>query len=109
MSLYLNPIGRSTYGIGICARCSRKFYLDQLDEDPNAPGLLVCSADKDQLDPYRLPARVSENTALEYTRPDSSLTGVEAAFTLDGPIRVTESGEIRDTEDTRVRILSEST
>jgi hypothetical protein len=57
MPLYLDTRGRSTLGIGLCARCSRKFSLDDLHSDPNFPGLMVCVADLDDFDPYRLPAR----------------------------------------------------
>ena len=30
MSLYLDPTGQTTFGIGICARCSKKFFLAEL-------------------------------------------------------------------------------
>lgn len=77
MSIYLDPTGRTTFGIGICARCSKKFFLDQLYSDPNAPGLMVCKDDLDDFDPYRLPARQAENITLPFTRPDAPLTGTE--------------------------------
>ena len=57
MSKYLDPTGQPTFGIGICARCSQKFFLADLFPDPNDPGLRVCKADRDQFDPYRLPPR----------------------------------------------------
>ena len=53
MSIYLDPTGQPTYGIGICARCSLKFFLADLVPDPNDPGLMVCKADRDEFDPYR--------------------------------------------------------
>ena len=34
-----------TYGLGICARCSRKFKLAELHPDPNYPALMVCDED----------------------------------------------------------------
>lgn len=74
MPLFLNTRGRSTLGIGICGRCSRKMSLDDLGPDPNAPGLMVCAADRDQLDPYRLPARQTEDIGLPFRRPDTPLT-----------------------------------
>lgn len=74
MSEFLDPTGRPTYGIGICGRCSRKFYLDELFDDPNTPGLKVCRDDMDEFDPYRLPARMTERIALPFTRPDVPLT-----------------------------------
>ena len=73
MPVYLNTRGRTTLGIGICGRCSRKFSLDDLYSDPNAPGLIVCDADRDEYDPYRLPARQTENIVLKFTRPDTPI------------------------------------
>ncbi len=75
MSVFLDTRGRSSLAIGICGRCSRKFPIGELHSDPNYPGLLVCRADQDQFDPYRLPARQPENIALRYARPDTPLTG----------------------------------
>lgn len=73
MPTFLNTRGRSTLAIGICARCSRKFPLDDLQPDPNFPGLRVCRADLDQYDPYRLPPRQSEDISLRFPRPDVPL------------------------------------
>ena len=64
MGVYLNTLGRATLGIGICGRCSRKFSLDDLWSDPNSPGLRVCAVDRDEFDPYRLPARQPETCAI---------------------------------------------
>jgi len=49
-------------------------FLDQLFPDPNAPGLMVCKDDLDVLDPYRLPARQTEQINLPFVRPDLDLT-----------------------------------
>lgn len=73
MPLYLDTRGRSTLGIGLCARCSRKMSLDDLHSDPNFPGLMVCVADLDEFDPYRLPARQTEDITLRFVRPDESI------------------------------------
>jgi hypothetical protein len=73
VSVYLDTRGKSTLAIGICGRCSRKFSLDDLAPDPNYPGLLVCRDDRDDFDPYRLPARQTENIALRFARPDTPL------------------------------------
>jgi hypothetical protein len=73
--VFLDTRGRSTLGIGICGRCSRKMSLDELQPDPNYPGLRVCKEDLDQYDPYRLPARQPEVIALQYPRPDTPLDG----------------------------------
>ena len=74
MPRFLNTRGNPTLGIGICGRCSQKFPLAALKPDPNAPGLMVCDADRDQLDPYRLPARQVEDITLPFVRPDEPLT-----------------------------------
>lgn len=73
MPLYLNTQGKRTLGIGLCDRCRRKFPIDELLPDPNSPGLRVCEADRDQLDPYRLPARQPERVTLRFVRPDLPL------------------------------------
>jgi len=85
MPLYLDTRGRSTLGIGICARCSRKMSLDDLHSDPNFPGLMVCDKDLDQFDPYRLPARQSEDITLRFVRPDVSIaTDPSGVISEDG-------------------------
>lgn len=71
MGIWLDPSGKSTYGIGICGRCSRKMSLDDLQPDPNIPGLMVCEKDRDEFDPYRLPARQTEDIRLPFVRPDT--------------------------------------
>jgi hypothetical protein len=76
MSIFLDPTGQPTYGIGLCARCSRKFLLADLYDDPNEPGLKVCIDDLDEFDPYRLPARTPEDINLPFCRPDVPLDGV---------------------------------
>lgn len=73
MPLYLDTRGRSTLAIGICGRCSRKFPMDELLPDPNYPGLLCCAVDRDDYDPYRLPARQPEKIALRFARPDTPI------------------------------------
>lgn len=73
MPLFLDTRGRGTLGIGICARCSQKFSLEELMPDPNAPGLRVCRDDLDELDPWRLPAPPPDRITLRYPRPDSQL------------------------------------
>ena len=75
MAVFLDTTGNSTLAIGICGRCSRKFPLDELMSDPNFPGLRVCRADLDEFDPYRLPARQTENITVRFPRPDVPLDG----------------------------------
>lgn len=73
MPAFLNTTGKPTLAIGICDRCRRKFPIGDLSSDPNSPGLMVCAADRDQFDPYRLPARQTEDITLRFVRPDEPL------------------------------------
>ena len=73
MSIYIDPTGEPTYGIGLCARCSRKFPLAQLQPDTNYPALMVCSEDIDDYDPYRLAPRQPDQIVLPFVRPDLPL------------------------------------
>ncbi len=107
MAVWLDPTGRSTYGIGICARCSRKFSIEDLYSDPNTPGLKVCIDDRDDYDPYRLEARQTEDVTLPFYRPEEFLTsgdpdadglfGVRAS--QGGNLRVTAGGDLRVIEN----------
>lgn len=95
MPLYIDPRGKTTYGIGICSRCSRKMSLDDLFTDPNS-FLKVCRDDLDLLDPWRLPPRQLEKMALRFARPDVPLNNTDLVFYLtteDGFHLITEDGE----------------
>jgi hypothetical protein len=73
MPRFLDTSGNATLGIGLCARCSRKFPLGELMDDPNSPGLKVCRDDRDQYDPYRLAPAAPDKITLPFTRPDVPL------------------------------------
>jgi hypothetical protein len=70
---FIDPSGQPTFGIGLCARCSRKFPIAELRPDPNYPNLMVCKDDLDDLDPYRLAPRAADNIVLPFVRPDEPL------------------------------------
>lgn len=120
MSIWLDPTGNTTYGIGICQRCSRKFFLHDLHPDPNTPGLMVCEDDLDDYDPYRLAPRKADRIDLPFYRPDEPLTaggpdpnvnflgGVRASLgspqqnlrvTVDGRLRVLEADDVDGNEE----------
>ena len=88
MSVYLDTRGNSVLSVAICDRCSRKFPYVDLMPDPNFPGMRVCKDDLDQFDPWRLPARQTENIALRFPRPDTSI----ATGPVGGNQILTESG-----------------
>jgi len=73
MPVYLDTRGNSVLSVAICDRCSRKFAYTELMPDPNFPGMRVCKDDLDNYDPWRLPARQTENIALRFPRPDVSV------------------------------------
>ena len=75
MSYYLDTTGNASLAVAICGRCGLKFPIGDLESDPNSPGLRVCRDDRDDYDPYRLPARETEDITLRYPRPDIPLTG----------------------------------
>ena len=93
--LYLDTTGQPTLGIGICGRCSRKFPLAELSSDPNFPGLMVCAADKDDYDPYRLAPRAPDQIVLPFNRPDTSVNTHPAGLIQEAgnEFIITEDGE----------------
>jgi hypothetical protein len=84
MSRFLPPKTTGSMGIAVCDRCGTKVYLDALKPDGNSPGLRVCgdAGCWDTKDPWRLPARKTENIALPYPRPDSDVSIALADVTV---------------------------
>ena len=73
MPVYLDTRSNSVLSVAVCDRCNRKFPYVDLMPDPNFPGMRVCKDDVDNFDPWRLPARQTENIALRFPRPDASI------------------------------------
>ncbi len=74
MPRYLDTRGNATLAIAICDRCKRKRPYDALVSDLNTPGLRVCKETcNDLYDPWRLPARKTEDITLDHPRPDEPL------------------------------------
>jgi hypothetical protein len=88
MPVYIDTRGNSVLSVAICDRCSRKFAYTELMPDPNFPGMRVCKDDLDNFDPWRLPARQTENIALRFPRPDVSV----ATGPIGGNQVLTENG-----------------
>jgi hypothetical protein len=95
MSRFLDVTGESTYGIALCARCSRKFKLAELSSDPNSPGLMVCAEDLDDYDPYRLAPRKEDQIVLPFTRPDTPVNTRPAGLIQEAgnEFFITEDGD----------------
>jgi hypothetical protein len=62
--------------------------LLELMPDRNLPGLMVCKADNDEFDPYRLPARQTEQINLPFVRPD---TPIDLAPPVQGAVTAFET------------------
>ena len=88
MPVYLDTRGNSVLSIAVCDRCNRKFGYTELMPDPNFSGMRVCKDDLDKFDPWRLPARQTENIALRFPRPDVSV----ATAPVGGNQIMTENG-----------------
>lgn len=75
MPVFLDTRGLTSVAIAICDRCQMKVPFVSLVSDSNFPGLRVCAdrGCKDELDPYRLPARKTERINLRFPRPDVSV------------------------------------
>ena len=100
MPAFLNTLGNSTLGIGICDRCKFKRPLGMLGPDGNLPGLRVCqdkSGCKDDFDPWRFPALQDDRINLPFVRPDESIA-VAAPPTVYDPFRLTDGDEYRTTD-----------
>jgi len=94
MSRFTDVRGEPTFGVALCARCSRKFKLAELRPDPNFPALMVCRDDQDEYDPYRLAPRGEDRVVLPFVRPDEPIgTNPSGVITEDGDsFLLTEDG-----------------
>lgn len=84
MPIWLDTRGNSVLSVAVCDRCNRKFAYVDLQPDPNFPGMRVCKDDLDNFDPWRLPARQTENIALRFPRPDVSVALQPNLLTTQG-------------------------
>jgi hypothetical protein len=75
MPKFLDTSHNTVVSIAICDRCRMKRAYVDLVPDPNSPGLRVCKSGgcMDEFDPYRLPARQTEDISLQHPRPDVPL------------------------------------
>lgn len=72
MSLYLPVKAKGTVAICVCPRCQKKMYYSDLKQDPNNKNW-YCEGCVDIYDPWRLPARRTEEIGLQHPRPDVKL------------------------------------
>ena len=85
MPIFLDTTGMASLAIAVCDRCKMKRALVNLMPDSNFPGLRVCNEGcRDNLDPYRLPARKTERINLRFPRPDVSVAATDNSL-ITGP------------------------
>ena len=85
MPIFLDTTGMASLAIAVCDRCKMKRALVNLMPDSNFPGLRVCNEGcRDNLDPYRLPARKTERINLRFPRPDVSVAGYDNQLITTG-------------------------
>lgn len=73
MSLHLPIKTAGSSAIAICGRCAKKVYYSSLTQDPNTK-VYYCPDCVDLYDPWRLPARRTEDISLHHPRPDEELS-----------------------------------
>lgn len=71
MGKFLNTRGQPVLSPYICARCSIRGAFNEMVEDGDKPGLWVHRDCSDQLDPWKLPPRQSEDVTVPHPRRDS--------------------------------------
>jgi hypothetical protein len=69
--------------------------LSELQPDPNYPNLMVCDADRDDYDPYRLAPRTEDKIILPFNRPDTPINTHPAGLIQEqgNEFIITEDGE----------------
>ena len=100
MPIFLDTRGNTSLGIRICSRCSIKFPITELRQDPNFPGLWVCEDDLDVLDPWRLPARETERIDLDHPFPDVNISGLAPTPLYANPLEAPGYDEVTSTGPT---------
>ena len=103
MPAFLDTSGLTSVAIAVCDRCKMKVPFVTLVQDGNTPGLRVCEdrGCRDELDPYRLPARKTERINLRFPRPDVSVATDPDALLTNGPnnYEISTEGNTDDPEN----------
>lgn len=74
MSKYLDTSGKPSRAIAVCDRCKLKMALSDMVSDGNTPSIRGHRECMDVKDPWRLPARQTENITLRFPRPDADIS-----------------------------------
>ena len=89
----MSGIAGGDLAIAVCDRCRTKMPYTKLRPDGNSPKLMVCRECCDEKDPYRLPARQTEEVAMQHARPDTNIaTDSNLLVSEDGTFIITSDG-----------------
>ena len=91
MVKFINTIGNSNLGIGICDRCHTKAALVDLVDDGDVTGLKVHAECRDTLSPYKMQPKEMDSITLPFTRPDL-MSSSDGSGSYQGSVQVS-SGE----------------
>lgn len=89
----MSGIATGDLAIAVCDRCRTKIPYIKLRPDGNSPKLMVCRECWDEKDPYRLPARQTEEVSMQHARPDTPIaTSSNDLLAEDGTFIITGDG-----------------
>lgn len=71
MGKFLDTRGESVLSPYICDRCHLRGKFSEMRSDDDNPALWVHRECSDQLDPWKLPPRQSEDVSIPHPRPDA--------------------------------------
>lgn len=71
MSRFLDTRGEAVLSPYQCDRCKQRGRFSEMVEDRDRQGLWVHRTCSDELDPWKLPPRSSEDVTIPHPRPDS--------------------------------------
>lgn len=80
MSMYERTEGKSILSPAICDRCRLRGAAADMVPDPDRQGLFVHKHCADQLDPWKLPPRSSEDISIPHPRPDAPVNSGQAGL-----------------------------
>lgn len=94
MGRFLDTRGEQVLSPYICDRCRMIKAFSEMQEDEDRQGLWVCKGCSDQLDPWKLPPRESEDVTIPHPRPDTELADFTALTDERGNILTDQQGTI---------------
>jgi len=73
MARFLNTRGRARLTVQNCERCQKKYPIGMLSPDGDQPGIKVCRACRDSIDPWKLPPPPADDYVIPGAQPNDIL------------------------------------